>query len=59
MQEYLESGAIEELADILEVVYGIARYKGFSRIKLEKLRQEEKKERGSFDKKIFLIETPD
>jgi len=54
--EYLESGTVEELADIGEVMHAILDYKGilleeFQRVRIEKLR-----ERGGFKKKILLKE---
>ena len=54
--EYLESGTVEELADIGEVMHAILDYKGipleeFQRVRLEKLR-----ERGGFKKKTLLKE---
>lgn len=44
----------EELADILEVIYAIAKVKGLDREVLEEVRKKKADERGSFDKKIFL-----
>jgi predicted house-cleaning noncanonical NTP pyrophosphatase (MazG superfamily) len=55
--EFYESGKIEELVDILEVVYALAAAEGISRSQLEKMRREKRKERGGFDRRIFLIET--
>ncbi len=55
VDEFVESGNIEELADILEVVYSIALTKKITKEELENIREEKKNERGSFDNKIFLI----
>jgi len=47
-------GQIEELADILEVVYAIAQVKGVSIEELEAIRAKKAEERGSFREKILL-----
>lgn len=54
VNEFLQSGEIVELADILEVVYALAKLKGYSIDKLEKIRQEKKLLNGEFNKKIYL-----
>ena len=54
VSEYLESGSIEELADIEEVIIGILEAKGESRDELEAIRQEKVKKRGAFKAKIYL-----
>lgn len=54
VSEYLESGSIEELADIEEVIIGILEAKGKSRDELEAIRQEKVKKRGAFKSKIYL-----
>lgn len=45
---------LEELADVLEVVYSIAKFKGISIEHLENIRKEKAMKRGSFDKMIVL-----
>ena len=56
--EYLASkdvgGQIEELADILEVVYAIAQAKGVSIEELEAIRAKKAEERGAFKDRILL-----
>lgn len=47
--EYLESGNIEELADIIEVCYLLARLKGVSKEEFEKIRAEKNAKKGAFD----------
>ena len=59
LDEYLESGQIEELADILEIIYAIIDFKDISREELEKIRKEKQKERGGFAEKLFLIGVED
>ena len=55
LDEYQESGEVEELADLLEIIYAILDYKDISREKLEQIRQEKAEARGGFAKKLFLI----
>ena len=55
--EYEWSGEIEELADILEVVYAVAAARGMSRQELERLRQRKRVERGGFEHRLWLVET--
>jgi len=52
--EFQESNTVEELADILEVVYALASAKGSNKIGLEALRREKAAKRGGFVKKNFL-----
>jgi predicted house-cleaning noncanonical NTP pyrophosphatase (MazG superfamily) len=55
--EYQNDKNPEELADILEVIYRIAKLQGISKEELEKIQIKKSKERGSFEKNIFLIDT--
>lgn len=55
LAEYQTEKNIEELADLLEVVYAVAKARGCSVAELEQIRTEKKEKRGAFDKKIFLI----
>lgn len=52
--EYQADKSIEELADIMEVVYAIAKARGCSSEMLESVRKEKAEKRGGFEKKIFL-----
>lgn len=56
LDEFKESLAVEELADLLEVVYAIARGRGLSAADLEDLRLRKAKERGGFEQRVVLIE---
>ena len=47
----------EELADILEVIYRIAKLRGISKEELEEIRIKKAEKRGGFDKNLFLIDT--
>ena len=55
VKEYLESGEVEEIADILEVLLALAKQKGLSYNELEEIRDQKAKKRGAFNDKIFLI----
>ena len=52
--EYHSDRNLEELADILEVLYAIAETKGCSVESLEVLRREKAANRGGFKERIFL-----
>ena len=55
--EFVEEDSVEELADLMEVIYAIARLRGIDWKEMEKVRQEKAQKRGAFEKRIFLIET--
>ena len=59
LDEYQESGEIEELADLLEIIYAILDYKDITREELERIRKEKKQERGGFSRKLLLIGVED
>ena len=44
----------EELADVLEVVYSIAKFSGISLENLEEVRKNKKSKNGGFESRIFL-----
>ena len=54
LSEYQESKEIEELADMLEVMYAIAKSRGVSISDLESIRADKALKRGGFEDKIFL-----
>ena len=54
LAEYHMDQNIEELADLLEVLYSTAKARGYSIEELEHVRVEKQKARGGFDKKILL-----
>ena len=56
VREYLEDNNVEELADIVEVVYGILNSMDITIEEFEKIKKEKVKKRGAFNKKIFLEE---
>ena len=54
MLEYHQDKSVEELADIVEVIYAIVKSRGLSVEEFEKIRRSKADERGGFDKKILL-----
>lgn len=56
-KEFVEEDSVEELADLMEVIYAIARLRGIDLEVVEQVRQEKAQKRGAFEKRIFLIET--
>ena len=54
VNEFLQDENVEELADILEVIHGIAASKQLTFEDLEKVRIEKRNKRGGFEKRIFL-----
>ena len=54
LAEYHQEQNIEELADLLEVLYATVKARGYSIEKLEQVRVEKQKARGGFEKKILL-----
>ncbi|MGV3263510.1 nucleoside triphosphate pyrophosphohydrolase [Cytobacillus pseudoceanisediminis] len=63
LQEYVETNnnedAIEELADVLEIIHALAEYHGASIEEVEEVRKQKAEKRGGFKEKIFLIEVED
>jgi predicted house-cleaning noncanonical NTP pyrophosphatase (MazG superfamily) len=54
VREYQEDRSLEEMADILEVLFAICEARGYSLDELETKRTEKSEERGGFKDKIFL-----
>ncbi len=57
VKEFLESESPEELADILEVVDAICKYKNISQEELIKIKTKKHEARGGFDQRIILEES--
>ena len=55
--EYQDGKNPEELADIIEIIYQIAKLGGISKEELEKIRIKKFEERGGFEDNLFLIDT--
>lgn len=56
VKEYLEDNNVEELADIVEVIYGILNSMDVSIKEFEKIRINKQEKREAFEKKIYLEE---
>ncbi|MBW9173386.1 nucleoside triphosphate pyrophosphohydrolase [Clostridium estertheticum] len=54
VSEYQEAKNLEELADVMEVLFGLANALGYSENDLINKRNEKKEERGGFEKGIVL-----
>jgi len=52
--EYLEAKNLEELADVMEVLFALANTLGYSEEDLINKRNEKREERGGFEKGIVL-----
>ena len=57
LAEYHKDQNLEELADLLEVIYAATAARGYTLEELERVRAEKFQKRGGFEKKILLIET--
>ena len=55
--EFKTDQNLEELADVLEVLFGLAHKMGYSEEELLNKRQEKKETRGGFEKNIILKST--
>ena len=56
LSEYHKDQNVEELADLLEVIYAAAKARGYTLEQLEVVRAEKASKRGAFEKKILLKE---
>lgn len=54
VKEYLEDTNVEELADIVEVIYAILDLNNISIEEFEKIRKAKVEKRGAFKNRIFL-----
>lgn len=54
LAEYHQDKNIEELADLLEVIYAAAKARGYSLNELELIRKRKKEKNGAFEKRIML-----
>lgn len=55
LAEYHASHDVEELADLMEVIYAIAVARGMPTLQLDNIRYEKAVKRGRFLKKIMLL----
>ncbi len=56
LAEYQESKALEELADLLEVMGAVVKARGYTWNELTTLQKKKREERGGFEKRILLKE---
>lgn len=56
IEEYFKSRELEELADLLEIIYRIAELRSSSKDCLESLRLKKKEEKGGFEKNLLLLD---
>ncbi len=54
VREYQEDKSLEEMADVLEVLYSICSARGYTVAELEAEREKKVKNRGGFQNRIFL-----
>lgn len=54
VNEYLEAYDIEEMADVMEVIYAMLDYTGVTMEEVEKVRLEKQNRKGGFKNKIYL-----
>lgn len=59
LAEYHKDQSLEELADLMEVIYAAAEARGYTREQLEKVRSEKEAKRGAFRKRLLLLEVCD
>lgn len=63
LKEYLEATdnehALEELADLMEIIKALASYHGSNLEEVERIREKKAEKRGGFAEKIFLLEVQD
>lgn len=55
VNEYMEDKNLEELADVMEVLFGLANELGFTEVDLLNKRKEKLQERGGFKDGIVLV----
>lgn len=56
IREFDESGSVEELADIAEIVYALAASQGVEPTEFEHLRLAKREQRGGFERRLLLLE---
>lgn len=59
VEEFNKSGDIEELADLLQVMYTICDYLKVTREHLEEVRRKKNDDRGKFTERVILDEVKD
>jgi predicted house-cleaning noncanonical NTP pyrophosphatase (MazG superfamily) len=59
LNEYFENNNIEELADLVEVVYALLEFNNISIEEFERIRTDKVNKKGAFKKRILLKEVID
>jgi len=59
VDEFLKESNEEEIADILEIIDAICKFKGFDKKKIDEIKKQKAEKRGKFDDKIILDEVND
>ncbi|MEK5379842.1 nucleoside triphosphate pyrophosphohydrolase [Niallia sp. FSL W8-0635] len=63
LKEYLEApnreSALEELADVLEILHALANYHQSSFKEIDQIRKQKAEDRGEFKERIYLVEVED
>jgi len=59
VEEFLMKDSEEEMADILEVLDAIYKFRGFNKQEIDKIKEKKAKKRGSFNERIILDEVLD
>ena len=54
--EFIEEHSIEELADLMEVIFAIMKNRNISLEEVEKARQIKNSKKGAFNDKVYLID---
>ena len=55
-QEYLESGSLEEMADLIEALRALIAERGWTEAQLEAVRLAKRAARGGFENRIVLLD---
>ena len=59
LAEYHKDQNLEELADLLEVIFAAAQARGYTAEQLEQVRSRKADQRGAFEKHLLLLEVDD
>ena len=56
VHEFIEENAVEELADVMEVIQSIMRVKNISYEELKKVQALKREQKGGFNDRVYLID---
>lgn len=57
VKEFSEAESVDEMADVLEVIEAINKYKNFSEAEIMRVKDEKAQKRGRFENRIILDES--